>query len=103
MIREWFQIFRWSVLSMILIGALGVILTGVYQALGFVAVLLFYAPFMLFRYAYVGMTSIQKGYIDTIQAFSAALEAKDTYTIGHARRVEKYCENHRQRNASVTT
>lgn len=91
-VREWFQIFKWSILSMILIGALGVILTGVYHALGFVAVLLFYAPFMLFRYAYVGMTSIQKGYIDTIQAFSAALEAKDTYTIGHARRVERYCE-----------
>ncbi|NLO36096.1 MAG: HD-GYP domain-containing protein [Clostridiaceae bacterium] len=89
---EWLHIFRWSVLSMILIGTLGVFLTAVYHALGFLAVLLFFAPFMLFRYAYVGFTSIRKGYIDTIKAFSAALEAKDTYTIGHARRVEKYCE-----------
>ncbi len=90
--KEWLQIFQWSVLSMICIGTLGVFLTAVYHSLGFLAVLLFFAPFMLFRYAYVGFTSIQKGYIDTIKAFSAALEAKDHYTIGHARRVEKYCE-----------
>ncbi len=91
-VGEWFKIFRWSVLSMICIGTLGVFLTAVYHAFGFLAVLLFFAPFMLFRYAYVGFMSVQKGYIDTIKAFSAALEAKDRYTIGHARRVEKYCE-----------
>lgn len=92
LLSEWLQIFRWSLLSMILIGTLGVFLTAVYHAFGFLAVLLFFAPFMLFRYAYVGFTSIRKGYIDTIKAFSAALEAKDKYTVGHARRVEKYCE-----------
>ena len=90
--KEWLQIFRWSILSMILIGALGVFLTVVYHSLGYLSVLLFFAPFLLFRYAYVGMTSIKKGYIDTIKAFSAALEAKDKYTVGHTRRVEKYCE-----------
>ena len=92
MVMEWLRIFRWSVLSMICIGTLGVFLTAVYHAFGALAVLLFYAPFMLFRYAYVGFTSIQKGYIDTIKAFSAALEAKDPYTVGHARRVGKYCD-----------
>lgn len=92
LLAEWLQIFRWSVLSMILIGVLGVFLTVAYHVFGYFAVLLFFAPFLLFRYVYVGFTSIQKGYIDTIKAFSAALEAKDTYTIGHARRVEKYCE-----------
>ena len=89
---EWFKIFRWSILSMICIGTLGVFLTAVYHAFGLLAVLLFFAPFMLFRYAYVGFMSVQKGYIDTIKAFSAALEAKDRYTVGHAKRVEKYCE-----------
>lgn len=92
MVMEWLRIFRWSVLSMICIGTLGVFLTAVYHAFGALAVLLFYAPFMLFRYAYVGFTSIQKGYIDTIKAFSAALEAKDPYTVGHARRVGRYCD-----------
>lgn len=92
LLEDWFRIFSWSALSMICVGALGVLLTVVYEAFGFLAVLLFFGPFMLFRYAYVGFSSVQKGYIDTIQAFSAALEAKDKYTIGHARRVEKYCE-----------
>lgn len=88
---EWLKIFRWSVISMFCIGTLGVLLTIVYGAFGIVAVLLFFLPFLMFRYAYAGFTSVQKGYLDTIKAFSAALEAKDKYTIGHARRVEKYC------------
>jgi putative nucleotidyltransferase with HDIG domain len=91
-IREWLKVFQWSVLSMIFIGMLGVFLGTIYFAYGKLVVLMFFFPFLMFRYAYAGMTSIQKGYIDTIQAFSAALEAKDRYTIGHARRVEKYCE-----------
>lgn len=90
--REWLQIFRWSAISMFLIGTLGVFLTIVYNAFSFLAVLLFFAPFLMFRYTYAGFTSIQKGYLDTIKAFTAALEAKDRYTIGHARRVELYCE-----------
>ncbi len=92
LLGDWFRIFSWSALSMLCVGALGVLLTVVYDAFGPLAVLLFFGPFMLFRYAYVGFSSIQKGYLDTIQAFSAALEAKDKYTVGHARRVERYCE-----------
>ncbi len=90
-ISDWLSIFRWSVLSMVCIGLLGVFLAALYM-FNPLSVLLFFAPFMMFRYAYVGFTSIRKGYLDTIQAFSAALDAKDHYTIGHARRVEKYCE-----------
>ena len=92
LLKEWLKVFQWSVISMICIGMLGVFLAAIYFAYSELIVLLFFAPFLMFRYAYAGMTSIQKGYIDTIQAFSAALEAKDHYTIGHARRVEKYCE-----------
>ena len=92
LLKEWFAIFRWSIISMICIGSLGVFLTAVYRSFGFLAVLLFFAPFMMFRYAYVGFTSVRKGYVDTIKAFSTALEAKDQYTIGHSRRVSHYCE-----------
>ncbi len=91
-LSDWFRIFSWSAVSMLCVGALGVLLALVYYSFGGWAVLLFFAPFMLFRYAYVGFSSVQKGYLDTIQAFSAALEAKDKYTVGHARRVERYCE-----------
>lgn len=89
---DWLKLFQWSLLSMFSIGMLGVFLAAIYWSFSPWTILLFFAPFMMFRYAYVGFTSIRKGYIDTIQAFSAALEAKDHYTIGHARRVEKYCE-----------
>ncbi len=91
-LTDWLKIFQWSVISMTCIGMLGVFLAAIFWAFGALSVLLFFAPFLMFGYAYVGLTSIQKGYIDTIKAFSAALEAKDRYTIGHARRVERYCE-----------
>lgn len=89
--RDWLGIFRWSLLSMIAIGSLGVLLTAVYHSYGVIVVLLLFAPFMLLRYVYVGFSSIKKGYVDTINAFTSALEAKDDYTKGHSQRVSTYC------------
>lgn len=90
-LHDWLGIFRWSLLSMFAIGSLGVLLTAVYHSYGVIVVLLLFAPFMLLRYVYVGFSSIKKGYIDTINAFSSALEAKDEYTNGHSQRVSRYC------------
>lgn len=36
-------------------------------------------------------TELQLIYYDTIQAFAAAIDAKDAYTKGHSRRVARYC------------
>lgn len=90
-LHDWAGIFRWSLLSMFAVGSIGVLLTAVYHSYGIVIVLLLFAPFMLLRYVYVGFSSIKKGYIDTINAFTSALEAKDDYTKGHSQRVSTYC------------
>lgn len=90
-LQDWVSIFRWSLLSMFAVGSIGVLLTAVYRSYGIIIVLLLFAPFMLLRYVYVGFSSIKKGYVDTINAFTSALEAKDDYTKGHSQRVSTYC------------
>ena len=35
--------------------------------------------------------SLQKLYINTVEAIVRAIEAKDPYTVGHSKRVTKYC------------
>jgi len=86
-LQDWVSIFRWSLLSMFAVGSIGVLLTAVYRSYGIIIVLLLFSPFMLLRYVYVGFSSIKKGYVDTINAFTSALEAKDDYTKGHSQRV----------------
>ncbi len=41
--------------------------------------------------------SLQKLYINTIEAIARAIEAKDPYTQGHSKRVSKYCSRIAQR------
>ena len=91
-IRQWFGQFLWSMPSLFLIGLLGVIITVMYYLFGWVAVVLFFGPLMLARYTFVLYSSLKKGYLDTIKALSASIEAKDIYTIGHSKRVEEFCE-----------
>ncbi len=91
-IRQWFGQFLWSMPSLFIIGLLGVIITVMYYLFGWVAVVLFFGPLMLARYTFVLYSSLKKGYLDTIKALSASIEAKDIYTIGHSKRVEEFCE-----------
>jgi len=35
--------------------------------------------------------SLQKLFINTVEAIARAIEAKDSYTVGHSKRVSKYC------------
>ena len=90
--RQWFGQFLWAFPSLFIIGILGVIVTTMYKMYGWVAVVLFFGPLMLARYTFVMYSSLKKGYLDTIKALSASIEAKDIYTIGHSKRVEEYCE-----------
>lgn len=89
--RQWLSVFRWSIPSLLGIGCLGLILVVMFQSFGLVAVVLFFGPLMLARYTFVLYSSLKRGYLDTIKAMAAAIEAKDCYTIGHSRRVEEYC------------
>jgi len=55
-------------------------------------VLLFMLPLMLARYSFKLYVNVKSNYYKLIQTLTAAMEAKDTYTEGHSRRVGHYAE-----------
>lgn len=57
---------------------------------GVVAVLIFFGPLLLARYSFKLYIDMRGVYIQTIEALSKSMEAKDTYTSGHASRVREY-------------
>ncbi len=72
------------------VGALGVIMALSYREYGFEAVLLFFGPLLLARYSFKMYMDMRIMYMETIQALSKTIEAKDKYTCGHANRVKEY-------------
>ena len=55
-------------------------------------VLLFMMPLMLARYAFKLYVDVKNNYYKLIQTLTVAMEAKDSYTEGHSRRVGYYAE-----------
>lgn len=84
--------FKGLSLSVFAIGIIGIILALAFISYGPPAVILFFAPLLLARYSFKLYLNMKHTYIDTISAFNKFLEAKDTYTSGHASRVLKYSE-----------
>lgn len=72
------------------VGALGVVMALAYNGYGIGAVILFFGPLLLARYSFKMYMDMRLIYIETIQALSKTIEAKDKYTCGHANRVKEY-------------
>lgn len=89
-ITQWISSFIWAIPNEFAIGLLGLIITIAYISYGPVAVILFFGPLVLARYVFKMYMEMSNMYFETISALTAAIEAKDKYTIGHSRRVEKY-------------
>jgi putative nucleotidyltransferase with HDIG domain len=89
-LSQWLQSFKWTLPNLFAVAALGIIITITYHSLGILAVLLFFSPLLLARYTFKLYINMRNVYFETIQALIAAVEAKDKYTEGHSRRVEKY-------------
>jgi putative nucleotidyltransferase with HDIG domain len=75
--------------SAVAVGSLGVIMALAYISYGYGAVILFFGPLLLARYSFKLYVEMRNLYISTIQALNKTIEAKDSYTSGHASRVEE--------------
>lgn len=79
-------------LNLFAIGLIGIILALAYMSYGAGVVVLFVGPLLIARYYFKLYLNIKSTYMDTISALNKLLEARDTYTSGHASRVQKYAE-----------
>ncbi|HBQ64817.1 MAG TPA: hypothetical protein DD727_07850 [Clostridiales bacterium] len=87
---QWMYNFRWAVINLIIIGIIGVTITLVYRQFKSLGLLIFMAPLLLARYTFVQYIKMREVYLNTIKTLTAAIEAKDKYTMGHSQRVEDY-------------
>jgi putative nucleotidyltransferase with HDIG domain len=86
----WGENFRGTVVNVMAVGLLGIIIAVAYERYGAGAVVLFFIPLMLSRYSFKLYVDMRKNYYDTVKALINAIEAKDSYTSGHAARVGEY-------------
>ncbi|WP_069650812.1 HD-GYP domain-containing protein [Caloranaerobacter ferrireducens] len=89
-IDVWKKNIRGIIPNLIAVGTLGVIIALAYISYGAFAVVLFFGPLLLARYSFKLYMDMKHVYMETIQALTNAMEAKDAYTKGHADRVGKY-------------
>jgi putative nucleotidyltransferase with HDIG domain len=61
-----------------------------YSQYGIGAVLLFFGPLLLARFSFKLYIDMRNVYVNTIQLLNRTMEAKDSYTSGHAARVQEY-------------
>lgn len=89
-INTWYSNIKGTFPSAIAVGSIGIIIALAFIGYGYWAVILFFGPLLLARYSFKLYMETRTLYLSTIQAFNSVMEAKDTYTFGHASRVEKY-------------
>lgn len=88
--KTWISNIKGTILSSLAVGILGVIISIAFIDYGYGAVLLFFGPLLLARYSFKLYMDMRNIHISTIEALSKTIEAKDSYTSGHANRVKEY-------------
>lgn len=73
----------------IIIGFIGIVIAYVYFIHGLAIMLFFLGPLLLIRYSLILYIDILNNYMSTMQIINRLIEAKDTYTSGHATRVQE--------------
>jgi putative nucleotidyltransferase with HDIG domain len=92
----WMVSFRWMAGRFLAVAPFGVLMAIVFQiqpeALKIIALVLFFVPLLIARWAFKGSMEMLEVYNQTIHALSNALEAYDPYTRNHSERVTRVAE-----------
>lgn len=86
----WKDNMRWVTQNLLTMSPLGIILAIAFQNYGYLGVMLFFGPLLMARYSFKMYVDLKRSYLETVEALSRALEAKDPITSGHSDRVVRY-------------
>lgn len=78
---------KYGILNTILLIPFGIFLAYLYINYNYVGVLLLFFPIILVRYTFILYIDSKTEYIETVDALTRAIEARDKYTEGHSKRV----------------
>ncbi|MEG6570263.1 HD-GYP domain-containing protein [Thermoanaerobacterium thermosaccharolyticum] len=85
----WTSDFSWTLINFLFLAFIGILMASAFMAYGYIALFVFFIPLLMVRYMFKLYMDLKQSYYDTINALTKALEAKDRYTLGHSKSVEK--------------
>ncbi|AEF16703.1 metal dependent phosphohydrolase [Thermoanaerobacterium xylanolyticum LX-11] len=88
-LKTWTKDFSWMMTNFLFLAFIGILMASSFIAYGYIALLIFFVPLIMVRYMFKLNMELKQSYYDTINALTKALEAKDRYTLGHSKSVEK--------------
>ncbi|HHY80894.1 MAG TPA: HD-GYP domain-containing protein [Thermoanaerobacter sp.] len=80
---------KWAIPNFLFLAFLGIVMSEAFIRIGYVSLILLFIPLFMIRYMFKLYMDSKQSYYDTINVLVKALDAKDKYTAGHSKNVEK--------------
>jgi len=82
--------FKWGIPNYLAQAPIAFLMAAVYRQISWWASLFLLFPLFIAHYVYRLYANLRKQHLDTIQALATAIEARDSYTEDHSRRMAEY-------------
>ncbi|MBE3591825.1 MAG: HD-GYP domain-containing protein [Thermoanaerobacter sp.] len=80
---------KWMIPNFLFLAFLGIVMSEAFIRIGYISFILLFIPLFMIRYMFKLYMDSKQSYYDTINVLVKALDAKDKYTAGHSKNVEK--------------
>lgn len=89
-LSNFFNNIAWVIKDYIAMAPLAILMAIAYINYRITGILILFGPLLFAKYSFKLYIDMRNIYIDTVKSLSHAIEAKDSYTNGHSRRVMEY-------------